>query len=357
MGAEQERGHHERQKVVDQPVADQRRGDRARRAAIRDREQDHRLEHADAARDVADQPAQIGEPEQADEGHEPERQAGRQQDVENRRGERPIEQRQSDLRRRDGRSRHVQLPAGEPDRRAPGRGQGDVAGDGDAERQAEHHHDRLGNAEDHGDLVRLAEAGKSEDRAQAEKGRDGVEREDHADVERRQAPRGVQAVAYGTAAQPAEPQIVTERVTGEGRQGGPPVRQALAQVLQRQRVEQGERAVTKRRGDQGERDRARGNLGQAVEQVGRTIRGQLPVNDHDGEGEQDEADDVRQPTREPPVERRLDHLGRCLVRRLGRRGRRRPLTQARCRSRHRVVLQPDSARRLAPAMIFSASAA
>ena len=75
MAAEQQRGHHERQKVVDQAVADQRRCDRARRAAIRDREQDHRLEHADAARDVADQPAQIGEPEQANEGREAERQA------------------------------------------------------------------------------------------------------------------------------------------------------------------------------------------------------------------------------------------------------------------------------------------
>ena len=62
MAAEQQRGHHERQKVVDQAVADQRRGDGARRTAIRHREQDHRLEHADAARDVADQPAQIGEP-------------------------------------------------------------------------------------------------------------------------------------------------------------------------------------------------------------------------------------------------------------------------------------------------------
>ena len=233
-------------------------------------------------------PPRLASPNRPTNGHEPERQAGRQQNVENRGGERPIEQRQSDLRRRDGRSRQFELPAGEPGSGSawPQR-RGRVAGDGEAERQADHHHGRLGNAQDPGDLVRLAEAGKSQDRAQAEKGRDGVEGEDDADVERGQSPDGVQAVADGAAGEPAQAQIVTERVTGEGRQGGLPIGQALAQIMQRQRVEQGERAIAERRGDQGESERARGDLGEVGEQIGRTIGGQLPVDHPDGKGEQE----------------------------------------------------------------------
>ena len=114
MAAEQQRGHHERQQVVDQPVADQRRAI-APDAPPWDREQDHRLEHADAARDVADQPAQIGEPEQANEGREAERQAGQQQDVETAASIQSSSDR-TICAGRDGRSRHVQSPAGEPDR-------------------------------------------------------------------------------------------------------------------------------------------------------------------------------------------------------------------------------------------------
>ena len=167
----------------------------------------------------------------------------------------------------------------------------------------------------------------------------------------------VQAVADGAAAQPAQPQVVAERVTDERCQRGLAVRQALAEIMQRQRIEQGQRAVAERRGDQGECERARWDRGQTGEQIGRAIRRPAPGGSPRWQGRTgaklmtcgSQRRAAGRETARPPRHVSDPHRSASAPPN-GSRGRdAAPDTER--------VLQPDSARRLAPAMIFSASAA
>ena len=309
MDAEQHHRQDQRQEVVDQAVGDQRRSDRCRFAGLGHREQQHRLEDADAARHVAEHAAESGEREQADERQEAERQPGGQQDVEDRGGRGPVDQRQRDLGDGDRRPRQACLPAANRDRPPPERGREEIGRDHADQESADRDHRRRRQMQDRRDPVRLAQAGERQDGAEAEEARHRVEGEDDADVERRQAPDRVQAKAHRAAAEPAEAQIVAEGVARERGERRAPVGQAFAEVMQRQPVVEREGGVAEGGGEDGAGNRAERDLAQAGEQIPGMVLRQLPVDHPDRDREQDQAQQVGQPAAEALVERLLDRLG------------------------------------------------
>ena len=198
---------------------------------------------------------------------EADRQPGWQQEVEDRGGRGPVDERQRDLGEGDRGPRQARLPAAKRDRPPPERGREDIGRDHAGQEPADRDHRRLGQMQDRRDLARLAEAGERQDGAEAEKTRHRVEGEDDADVERRQAPDRVEAKAHRAAAEPAEAQIVAEGVARERGERGPPVGQAFAEVVQRQPVVEREGGVAEGSGEDGARERAERDLAQAGEQI------------------------------------------------------------------------------------------
>ncbi len=93
VDGEQQRRDQERQQVVDQPIGDQRGGDARGMGAVGQRQQQHRLEHAEPGRDVADHAGDAGRGVDAGEGEEAQADR-RQQHPERQRGEGPVDHRQ-----------------------------------------------------------------------------------------------------------------------------------------------------------------------------------------------------------------------------------------------------------------------
>ena len=92
-----------RYQVVDEPIRDERRGERAaaRAAEVSRQQREHcGLEDAGAARHMAQHAERVGQNAGADEWEVRKRRGGGQEDEENRRREIPIKRRQSDLGRR-----------------------------------------------------------------------------------------------------------------------------------------------------------------------------------------------------------------------------------------------------------------
>ena len=93
VDGEQQRRDEEWQQIVDQPIGDQRAGDARGMGALGQRQQQHRLEHAEPGRDVADHAGDAGRREDTGEGEEAQADRG-QQNPEGQCGEGPVGHRQ-----------------------------------------------------------------------------------------------------------------------------------------------------------------------------------------------------------------------------------------------------------------------
>ena len=102
VDGKQQRRDEERQQIVDQPIGDQRAGDARGMGAIGQRQQQHRLEHAEPGRDVADHAGDAGCREDTGEGEEAQADRG-QENPERQCGEGPVGHRQGDLAQCHGR--------------------------------------------------------------------------------------------------------------------------------------------------------------------------------------------------------------------------------------------------------------
>ena len=240
--------HRQRQDVVDEPEREQGTEGDALRHGGRQEDHHHRLEHAEPARDLADETSELGEEEH---GHEMGEVAGGlagQEHVEDKRGRDPVETRQPDLGQGQAQRGQCGLPAAEPEGCAA-HGAGQQVGGGDEQEDCAHWpqgRDREvqpGRDDSPGEGERDPRAG---DQTQPEG--DAVEGEDGRDLDRRQAPDRVEAEAHRRAAEDRRSRRSGRRRSRCSGKRRAPEPDSSTDIAQRQSVVLGQDQVAHRRG-------------------------------------------------------------------------------------------------------------
>ena len=215
VAGEQEAGQEQRDDVVVEPEHHDR-ADDVRRAHVGLQAEQHRgVEHADAAGQVGGEAGGVGRDVDAQEDRPGQMRRGRQQRVEDRRGDRDIHRRQHHLQDRHPPAGQVDLVAEQPHAAEHAR-QRDVADDDRPQQRADriHHRDRHVLAEER-DRLRLEEQDRAAQHHAAECEGQAAERHGLGDLQRRQPPMRVQPVAHRRAGHRGEAQIVRQRVGAE----------------------------------------------------------------------------------------------------------------------------------------------
>ena len=257
LGAEQQRGEEQRHEIVDAAVREQRADECVRRNAGQ-RQQHHRLEHADAAGNVADDAGDHCRRIDAEEADEADVRSRRQQRPEHRARERQVRDPEQDLRQADRRSRSAQRPAADLELAACERGPERVGTDRAEQRRPDEQRPAVMQAQHargvrQGEQQRQARHGRESDTegqtAEAGEGRhvDGAE-----------ARGGIQPEADRRSGEGGEAERMPERVGDEGREHDARVADLSPQVAQRQHLVGGEQPITRRReGERGQHLAAR----------------------------------------------------------------------------------------------------
>ncbi len=289
------REQHEREAERDQVVDDPVREEGCERHVARDpgceQQHHHRLEDAEARGHVTHQAHDLREQEHAHEAEEAEARHCREQHVEHRRSQRPVERRDRDLRECRARAGQLDLEAAQR-QRAPAQHDREQVGDQQRKadqterpRRDQHRVPRQGQT---GRMQAERDSGKAE---VAKPEGQHVEGDGAGQLGRRQPPAREHAVTNRAAAEEREPHVVAEDVGDERRERDPAITDLAADPVQRERVIAGEREIAEQR----ERER----LGQALarnraqlqEDLVEMDRRQLAMEELEGERKQRQADD------------------------------------------------------------------
>ncbi len=240
--------HGERHQVVNDAVGEQRAQQFVGRHGAKQQQQ-HRLEHADAARHVADDAGGDGDDEHGREGRESDVRVRRQQHEQHAGGAQQVAGRDRDLRERDARARNRDADLAPAQRLVPGAREREVRDHPGEQHAAAADDDGRVQVQHRGRQRRLGQERQAEERRGAQAESERAERDHRRDLFGREPENGVGAQSDRAAAQRIEPDVVADRVAHEGDQGEPRVRHARAGEPQPQGIVQGQAAVARCRED------------------------------------------------------------------------------------------------------------
>ena len=177
--------------------------------------------------------------------------ARRQQDVQDGRGERPVDGRDQELLARERQTRQWQGKAVKSKGLRPNDRRKQVGPNGEHEDPTDRCN-QLVSGQAISARQRTDDEAQSAEGEQTEPKRDGVAENNPRELFRRDAPSGIEPVSHRRARQHGEPDVMRDRVRQKRRAGDVPSRQHLADVLERQQVVAGQDHVV--HGCQGERE-------------------------------------------------------------------------------------------------------
>ena len=195
MRGQQQRGQKKRQQVIDDPEGDERAENRRRGKERRQKKEADRFKDAQPTRHVADHAGDLRQEKDAQKMNERQRQRIREKDVENARGDDPVDRGDDHLGPEYAQRGQVELPLADLDR-PPAHGDPGQIHDGrQQQKQSQNANGVKGKMNRGGNLRRRDDEERSPQQHEAEPEADGAESDDLGDFHRAQTPRGVQAVA------------------------------------------------------------------------------------------------------------------------------------------------------------------
>ncbi len=292
-------GH--RHEVVDDPVGEHAgQHDVARKEAAQ--QQDHRgVEDPESRRHARHQPEHHGQHVGAQQLRKGQPRRVGQERIEHRCGERPVGDRDRDLRGRETRPGRRHLEAAHQERLATPRAHDQVRRESGEQREPDR--PREGAQPAGRQLRRLERERAAADRREPEPERHDVEDDDAGDLAGLEPEAREHPVAHRAAAEERQPDVVTEDVGDERGEGDARIAQADAHVAAGERVVAGEREIGERREQERERHVRRGNRAQMADHVTGVELVDLAVQDPDRAGEEPDPEQRPENSDEPLLHR------------------------------------------------------
>ncbi len=296
LGPEQHGAAKQGHQVVDRPVRQQRRRQGLSRHIGRQRREDHRLEYADAAWNVADDAGDDGGGVGREKTDQPNIGLGREHYPEHGCRQAEIDDGDTDLAESDQRTGRPQRPTPDLQVDLRERAPAGVGDDGREQRGADGQRQAAMQVQD-GDRVRRADQeGDARDCGEPDSDRQAGERGDGRDVDRGDAGGRIQAEADRSAGEGREAQSVTEGVGDERGEYDARVGYRLAQIAQRHQVIEAQQPVARRGAGESDQDAPPGKLVQLCEHLADVQLRQLTVQNVDDGAEDDERGERSDPT-------------------------------------------------------------
>ena len=251
-----------------------------------------------------------------DEGGERQTGHGREDRIEDRSRQEPVEGRERELGGGDARPRQVDAEAMQQQRPAPEEGESGVPGGRRQQRPTDGPAGVEGQLGARGERPERVDHATQQQEAQPE--RDQRERDHARDVVRLDSPGREHAVADGAPPEPREPDVVAEDVGHEGRERDAAVAERVLDVPEGEGVVEGQHEVAERGEDERRQHVAEGDRSQVPEDVLHPVRPELAAQDEAREDQQADAQ-RRAEDRQQPLPNRCGSAAHgvvCLSRRI-----------------------------------------
>ncbi len=285
VGDEQDRRHQQGDQIIDHPV-DHQGAEEAGRGDLRDQHYHHRLENADSAGDVADQGKGLRGEKQSEKGGKREVCSGREQHVENRARQGPIESPQNELGKGQGERGHGNGPAPQLPRLTAQRAHPQIGGD---EQDDDPPHRPQGgdpgSSEPHQGRRRRKENRPGDGKNPKPEG--GYRKsDDPTDLPRRQSPDGIEPKPHRPAAEKRQADVVAEGVAEKGGKGHLLPGKRTAEVAYPEPIVTGHDQVTENRQKSGQPLLTQGDPVKVAQDVAEMVELERMMENGDRDAEQ-----------------------------------------------------------------------